>query len=71
MGQEFEGAKDEIESHLPRLNRPSINHGDTTLFREMYILLVDPVSEVHYDPNFDWARHLPSAVPLDRRSHDR
>ena len=37
----------------------------------MYILIVDAGSEVHYNPDFEWARHLPSAVPLDRRSHDR
>jgi hypothetical protein len=38
---------------------------------EMYVLMVDAESEVHYNPHFDWSRHLPSAVPLDRRSHDR
>ncbi|KAF9026866.1 hypothetical protein BDZ89DRAFT_832235 [Hymenopellis radicata] len=25
----------------------------------------------HYDPNFDWSRHLPDTVPLDRKEHDR
>jgi hypothetical protein len=36
-----------------------------------YILIVDADSEAQYNPDFDWSRHLPSAVPLDRRSHDR
>ncbi|KAF8152932.1 hypothetical protein B0H34DRAFT_677166 [Crassisporium funariophilum] len=38
-----------------------------------YVLMVDGVKESdrNYNPDFDWSRHLPSAVPLDRRSHDR
>lgn len=36
-----------------------------------YVLLVDGVDDSHYNPNFDWSRHLPSNVPLDRRSHDK
>jgi len=36
-----------------------------------YVLLVDEAAEEHYNPDFDWSRHLPSAVPLDRRSHDK
>ncbi|EDR01153.1 uncharacterized protein LACBIDRAFT_312485 [Laccaria bicolor S238N-H82] len=36
-----------------------------------YILLADGVDDSHYNPNFDWSRHLPSNVLLDRRSHDK
>ncbi|KIM40989.1 hypothetical protein M413DRAFT_157684 [Hebeloma cylindrosporum] len=36
-----------------------------------YVLLVDGVSEDHCSPDLDWSRHLPSAIPLTRRSHDR
>ncbi|PPQ63888.1 hypothetical protein CVT24_010355 [Panaeolus cyanescens] len=36
-----------------------------------YVLLVEGVDESNYNPDFDWSRHLPSAVPLDRRSHDK
>lgn len=25
----------------------------------------------NYDPDFDWSRHLPDIVPLDRKEHDR
>lgn len=36
-----------------------------------YVLLVDGVTDDHCNPDFDWSRHLPSAVPLTRRSHDK
>jgi hypothetical protein len=36
-----------------------------------YVLLVDGVSDDLCNPDFDWSRHLPSAVPLTRRSHDK
>ncbi|KAF8646644.1 hypothetical protein AX16_007143 [Volvariella volvacea WC 439] len=36
-----------------------------------YTLLVDEVDQTHYNPHLDWARYLPTAVPLDRKSHDR
>jgi hypothetical protein len=36
-----------------------------------YILLVEGVHEICYDPSFDWSRHLPQEVPLDRREHDK
>ena len=36
-----------------------------------YVLLVDDVDDSHFNPNFDWSRHLPSNGPLDRRSHDK
>ncbi|KAF8802030.1 hypothetical protein BYT27DRAFT_6777102 [Phlegmacium glaucopus] len=36
-----------------------------------YVLLVEGADPSHYNPAFDWSRHLPSAVPLDRRSHDK
>lgn len=36
-----------------------------------YVLLTDGVPDDHYNPDFDWSRHLPSIVPLDRRSHDK
>jgi hypothetical protein len=34
------------------------------------VLLVDDVDVSHYNPDFDWSRHLPSNVHLDRKSHD-
>ncbi|KAJ7704479.1 hypothetical protein B0H17DRAFT_1039765 [Mycena rosella] len=36
-----------------------------------YVLLVDGVDALGYDPNFDWARHLPPEVPLTRHEHDK
>jgi len=36
-----------------------------------YVLLVDGVTDDHCNPDFDWSRHLPSAVPLTRRCHDK
>ncbi|KAJ6565451.1 hypothetical protein DFH09DRAFT_919459 [Mycena vulgaris] len=36
-----------------------------------YVLLVDGVDAVGYDPDFDWSRHLPPEVPLKRREHDK
>ncbi|TFK73147.1 hypothetical protein BDN72DRAFT_247720 [Pluteus cervinus] len=36
-----------------------------------YVLVVDGIDLTHYDPDFDWSRHLPAAVPLDRRAHDQ
>ncbi len=36
-----------------------------------YVLLVDNSTEEHFNPDFDWSRYLPDAVPLDRRSHDK
>ncbi|RXW20856.1 hypothetical protein EST38_g4998 [Candolleomyces aberdarensis] len=38
---------------------------------ETYVLLLDGVDESHYNPDLDWARYLPNAVPLDRRGHDK
>ncbi|PPQ92012.1 hypothetical protein CVT25_004869 [Psilocybe cyanescens] len=36
-----------------------------------YVLVVDGVNDDFCNPDFDWSRHLPTAVPLDRRSHDK
>lgn len=36
-----------------------------------YVLLVDGVDTGHYNADFDWSRHLPAVVPLDRKAHDR
>ncbi|KAH9474420.1 Nitrogen assimilation transcription factor nit-4 [Psilocybe cubensis] len=36
-----------------------------------YVLAVDGVNDEYCNPDFDWSRHLPTAVPLDRRSHDK
>ncbi|KAF8892873.1 hypothetical protein BD779DRAFT_1507469 [Infundibulicybe gibba] len=36
-----------------------------------YTLLVDGVGDTPFNPDFDWSRHLPSVVPLDRRTHDK
>ena len=38
---------------------------------ERYVLLVDDSTEDSYNPDFDWSRYLPTAVPLDRKSHDK
>jgi hypothetical protein len=38
---------------------------------ECYVLLVDGVDDSHYNPDFDWSRHLPPEVPLERREHDK
>ncbi|THV02241.1 hypothetical protein K435DRAFT_749764 [Dendrothele bispora CBS 962.96] len=39
--------------------------------KERYVLMVDGVDPSHCSPYFDWARYLPSHVPLDRKEHDR
>ncbi|KAF4608134.1 hypothetical protein EYR40_000478 [Pleurotus pulmonarius] len=52
----------------PRMSRfPEIieNH------KQCYVLMVEGGDQSHYNPNFDWSRYLPTAVPLDRREHDR
>ncbi|KAF8241145.1 hypothetical protein L208DRAFT_1420221 [Tricholoma matsutake] len=36
-----------------------------------YVLLVEGADETYYDPDLDWSRYLPSAVPLSRSEHDR
>ena len=36
-----------------------------------YVLMVDGVDESSYNPDFDWSRHLPAEVILDRREHDK
>lgn len=36
-----------------------------------YLLLVEGVDETYYNPDFDWSRYLPGAVPLSRSEHDR
>lgn len=39
--------------------------------KQCYVLMVEGGDQSHYNPNFDWSRYLPTAVPLDRREHDR
>ncbi|KAF9497538.1 hypothetical protein BDN71DRAFT_1387474, partial [Pleurotus eryngii] len=39
--------------------------------KQCYVLMVEGGDKSHYNPNFDWSRYLPTAVPLDRREHDR
>ncbi|KAG2006997.1 nucleus protein [Coprinopsis cinerea AmutBmut pab1-1] len=39
--------------------------------KDTYVLLVEGVDRSCYNPNFDWARYLPSVVPLDRMQHDK
>jgi hypothetical protein len=34
-------------------------------------LLVDGADQSKYNPDFEWSRHLPSAVELDRWEHDK
>ncbi|KAJ7291289.1 fungal-specific transcription factor domain-containing protein, partial [Mycena rebaudengoi] len=36
-----------------------------------YVLMVDGVDETACDLNFDWSRHLPPGIPLDRKEHDK
>ncbi|RXW17748.1 hypothetical protein EST38_g8099 [Candolleomyces aberdarensis] len=48
--------------HFPAI----VNRPDNT-----YVLLLEDVDECHYNPDLDWARYLPGAVPLDRRGHDK
>ncbi|KAJ7288486.1 hypothetical protein C8J57DRAFT_1280412 [Mycena rebaudengoi] len=36
-----------------------------------YVLLVDGVDDSSCDLSFDWSRHLPPEVPLDRKEHDK
>lgn len=36
-----------------------------------YVLLVDGADDTYYNPDFDWSRYLPNAVPLTRNEHDR
>ena len=38
---------------------------------DTYVLLLEGADETHYNPDLDWSRYLPSAVPLDRRGHDK
>jgi hypothetical protein len=38
---------------------------------QCYVLLVEGVDDSAYNPDFDWSRHLPPEVPIDRREHDR
>jgi len=35
------------------------------------VLLVDGVDESNYNPDFDWSRHLPPEIFLERREHDK
>ncbi|TFK31543.1 hypothetical protein BDQ12DRAFT_739935 [Crucibulum laeve] len=57
----------QAEVPLPSVSRfPAIAENPSAT----YVLLVDGVDESHYNPDFDWSRHLPSVVPLDRREHD-
>jgi hypothetical protein len=36
-----------------------------------YVLLVDGIDAISCDLNFDWSRHLPPEVPLNRKEHDK
>jgi hypothetical protein len=36
-----------------------------------YVLLVEGVDQSKYNPDFEWSRHLPSTVELDRWEHDK
>ncbi|KAJ7291332.1 hypothetical protein C8J57DRAFT_214498 [Mycena rebaudengoi] len=36
-----------------------------------YVLQVDGVNAVEYDPDIDWSRHLPPEVHLKRKEHDK
>ena len=36
-----------------------------------YVLLVDGVDQSKYNPDFDWSRHLPNTVEMNRWEHDK
>lgn len=36
-----------------------------------YVLQLTATDGNNYNPHFDWSRHLPGIVPLDRSEHDR
>ncbi|KAF9531094.1 fungal-specific transcription factor domain-containing protein [Crepidotus variabilis] len=55
-----------IESPIQTSRFPAIVQNPQAI----YVLIVDEAAEEHYNPDFDWSRHLPTMVPLDRRSHD-
>ncbi|KAJ3560388.1 hypothetical protein NP233_g10873 [Leucocoprinus birnbaumii] len=57
----------------PMPPRPSISRlwAVTENPAETYTLLVDGTDEGHFNPHFDWSRHLPTEVHLDRREHDK
>lgn len=38
---------------------------------DKYDLLLDGGNGSNYDPDFDWSRHLPTTLPLNRREHDK
>ncbi|KXN81352.1 Nitrogen assimilation transcription factor nit-4, partial [Leucoagaricus sp. SymC.cos] len=38
---------------------------------QSYTLQIDGANESHYNPSFDWSRHLPHEVPLQRKEHDK
>lgn len=40
-------------------------------YNSRFVLILDDADEIHYNPNFDWSRHLPAEVPLHRREHDK
>ncbi|KAJ7291292.1 hypothetical protein C8J57DRAFT_1113157 [Mycena rebaudengoi] len=46
---------------------PEPVHGPNT----SYILLVDGIDDSACEPSFDWSRHLPPEVPLNRKEHDK
>ncbi|KAF6746001.1 fungal-specific transcription factor domain-containing protein [Ephemerocybe angulata] len=62
-----------------------ITYGSTSVFRmyphetqqswrhpkDKYDLLLDGGNGSNYDPDFDWSRHLPTTLPLNRREHDK
>jgi hypothetical protein len=39
--------------------------------KSRYVLLVDGIDESYCNPDFDWSRHLPPEVPLERKEHDQ
>ncbi|KAK0469221.1 uncharacterized protein EV420DRAFT_15384 [Desarmillaria tabescens] len=54
-------AKSRVTSRLPDVDDPKKSH----------VLQISDGDGNYYDPDFDWSRHLPSVVPLDRKEHDR
>ncbi|PBK66316.1 hypothetical protein ARMSODRAFT_1006080 [Armillaria solidipes] len=54
-------AKSRVASRLPDVDDPKKSH----------VLQITDGDGSYYDPDFDWSRHLPSIVPLDRKEHDR
>lgn len=55
----------------PAKSRATSRLPDIDDLKKSHVLQITDGDGSHYDPDFDWSRYLPSAVPLDRKEHDR